>query len=172
MQLKQGERLKLPFEYREELSRPVGKVYSEEEILKEIKNEEKIITVGDETTITLLKHDVRPLLSIFDLKSQRIKIGDEILKNFKSRIIVKNPPGYITYDLYRAIKYALENKIEAIQVVGEEDLASLVCISLADDGVTIIYGIPNMGLGLIRAESEIRLRVEKIFEKMVMEYGS
>ncbi len=172
MQLKQGERLKLPLELREELSRPAGDVFTGEEILKKITGVDKIISVGDETTMTLLKAGIRPLLSIFDLKSKRMKIGDEILKNFKNRLIIKNPQGYITYDLFKGIKYALENCIEAIQVVGEEDLASLVCIYLAEEGAIIIYGIPNMGLALLKVEKNIKERVEKIMEKMVVEYGS
>ncbi|MCI4435095.1 MAG: DUF359 domain-containing protein [Thermoplasmata archaeon] len=172
MQLKQGERLRLPDYLRDELSKPVGKVLSGNELSKMVEDETKLICVGDETTETVIHLGIKPKLSIFDLKSRRIRFHEKLLNVFKHRIIVKNPPGYITYDLFRSIKYSLENSVPAIQVVGEEDLASLVCIFYAQLGVTIIYGIPNMGLALIKVDENIKKRTEEIFEKMVIEDGA
>ncbi|MGC9138090.1 MAG: GTP-dependent dephospho-CoA kinase family protein [Thermoplasmata archaeon] len=169
MQLKQGERLRLPEELREELSRPAGTIYSD---VKEIPVRENIISVGDETTNSLIDMGIRPILSIFDLRSRRMKFSDILLYKFPWRIIVKNAPGYITYDLFKSVRYALDNGIPAIQVIGEEDLASLVCIHHASMGVTIIYGIPNMGLALVKVDKDLKERTEIILGKMVIEDGA
>ncbi len=171
MQLKPGEYLRLPDELREELSKPVGSVYKENE-LKPILTGKKVISIGDETTLTLFRVGIIPYLSVFDLKTKRKIITEDILKNFKHRIIVTNPQGYLTYYLFSAIKIAMEKNIPAIQVIGEEDLASLVCISMANNGVIIIYGIPNMGLNVIEVNDEIKNRTNNVLEKMVVENGT
>lgn len=171
MQLKPGESLRLPEFLREELSKPVGKIYNENE-LKDILKNKKVISIGDETTLTMLRLGIKTLLSIFDLKTKRRILSYDIIDNFSHRLIVTNPPGYITYEMFQSVKYALDNGINAIQVIGEEDLASLVCIEILDYGVTIIYGIPNMGLGLIEIDENIKNRTEEVLNKMVIENGT
>ncbi len=172
MQLKQGERLRLPENLREELSLPVGPVYNENEVLKIIKGK-KVISIGDETTLTLLKHNFDPMLAIFDLKTKREKIDSRRLVNhFKEKLIVENPPGYITYELWNAVKIAIENKEKAILVVGEEDMASIPSIYHSKDGVIIIYGIPNKGLNIIEVGKGIKEKVKNLLKMMVREYGS
>ena len=53
-----------------------------------------------------------------------------------------------------------------IVVEGEEDLASLVCVSLAPDGTNVIYGIPFKGLMLLTVDAQIRECVNEILKKM------
>lgn len=171
MQLKPGESLKLPDSIREELSKPVGSIHQENELKDILKNKE-IISIGDETTLTMFRLGITPGLSIFDLKTKRKIIKEDILKNFAHRLIVTNPQGYITYYLFAGVRLALERHIPAIQVIGEEDLASLVCISIVNNGVTIIYGIPNMGLNIIEVDDEIKNRTNNVLEKMVIENGA
>lgn len=172
MQLRQGERLRLPDHLRDELSKPAGDVISDKDIPYFLKEGNPVVCVGDETTLTIIRLGINPVLSIFDLKSKRKRYFNELTDFFRHRIIVRNPPGYITYDLFKSIRYALDNSVPAVQVVGEEDLASLVCINHVELGVTIIYGIPNMGLALIRVDKDIKKRTEDIIEKMVIENGA
>jgi len=172
MQLRQGERLKLPENLRYELSVPVGPVYNENDAMKIIEKR-KVISIGDETTLTLIKNNFEPMLAIFDLKTKRESIDSRILmKHFKEKIVVENPPGYITYDLWSVVKNALENKDRAILVVGEEDMASIPSIYHSKDGVIIIYGIPNKGLSIIEVGKDIKERVKNLLKMMVREYGS
>ncbi|MGC8662811.1 MAG: GTP-dependent dephospho-CoA kinase family protein [Thermoplasmata archaeon] len=170
MQLKPGESLNLPDNLRDELSKSVGQIYSENSIYDLLKNKD-VIAVGDETTLTMLRNGLMPRLSIFDLKTKRKIIGQDIINNFNHRLIVTNPQGKLSYYLINSIKIALNKKIPAIQVIGEEDLASLACISLANNGVIIIYGIPNMGLSIIEVNDEIKKLTNEILEKMVIENG-
>ncbi len=171
MQLKPGESLILPEELRENLSKPVGKIYNDENIYKILKDKE-VIAVGDETTLTMIKLKIKTKLSIFDLKTKRMQISDDLLNNFPHRIIVSNDQGKITYYLINAIKISLEKNIPAIQVIGEEDLASLVCITMVPNGVIIIYGIPNMGITVIEVNDDIKKITNDIISKMVIENGA
>jgi len=172
MQLRQGERLKLPENLRFELSVPVGPVYNENDAMKIIEKR-YVISIGDETTLTLIKNNFEPMLAIFDLKTKRESIDSKILMNhFKEKIVVENPPGCITYDLWNGVKMALENKDRAILVVGEEDMASIPSIYHSRDGVIIIYGIPNKGLNIIEVGKDIREKVKNLLKMMVREYGS
>ncbi len=172
MQLKQGERLKLPENLRGELSVPVGSVYNENDAMRIIEKK-NVISIGDQTTLTLIKNNFEPMLAIFDLKTKREKIDSKRLMNhFREKIIVENPPGYITYELWNGVKIALENKDRAILVVGEEDMASIPSIYHSNEGVIIIYGIPNKGLNIIEVGKEIKEKVKNLLKMMVREYGS
>ena len=54
----------------------------------------------------------------------------------------------------------------AHQVDGEEDLASLVAIYLAPSDVTVIYGLPDKGVLVVKSDTEYKKMVKKILDKM------
>jgi len=87
----------------------------------------------------------------------------------KKSVVVKNPAATITDDLWNVIKLAfedLEKNSLRIEVEGEEDLASLAAIYMAPGDVTIIYGLPDKGVLVVKANKENKNKVKKILDKM------
>ena len=163
----------LPDDLRELLRKPIGQLVDEKKLLKLIKNEKYIVSIGDQVTYTLLKHDIEPVFCIVDFKTKRGECSPEIvdvIKSFgKKSIVVKNPPATISDDLWNVIKFAYENiKIGSlrIEVEGEEDLASLAAIYLAPSDVTIIYGLPDKGVLVVEPTKEIKKWVKNVLDKM------
>ena len=137
-----------------ELKKPLGKLYPDfEDAIEEIKSSEFLISVGDATFNNLTKYELFPNIGIIDNLIQRknhtheIILADNILK-------AENPAGTITDDLWETIGKALElsnsGECYVIEVSGEEDLAVLPCILMADPNTTILYGQPNEGLVLLK----------------------
>jgi hypothetical protein len=95
-----------------------------------------------------------------------------LIKSFgKKAIVVKNTAGAISDDLWNVIKYAFESLDEGgirIEVDGEEDLASLAAIYMAPVDVTIIYGLPDKGVLVVKPTKEIKDKVKKILDIMKM----
>ncbi|MGC8996218.1 MAG: DUF359 domain-containing protein [Thermoplasmata archaeon] len=171
MPLKPGECYYLQDELRTEIQKNNGKIYNDiEDVLNEYKNE-KIVSIGDYVTYSFINKNFKPYLSIFDLKTKRKFKFDDLLEFFKHRLIVFNPPGCITYYLIDAINYATKNNIDAIQVVGEEDLATLISILLFDNSIIIIYGIPDIGMSIIEINEEWKNKAKSVIERMVIKNG-
>ena len=163
----------LPDKLRDLLKTPVGKLVDEKGLVELLKNEKHIISIGDQVTYTLLKHDIEPSFCVVDFKTRRGKCEKEIidvLKSFgKKAVVVENPPGTISDDLVNTIKLAIEN-IEAgsirIEVVGEEDLASLPALYFAPPDATIIYGLPNKGVLVVKPTKEMKHKVREVLDEM------
>ena len=160
----------LPEEMRDELKEIMGDILSQEELAERLGPDDLIITIGDVVTLTLLEMGIIPGLSIVDYQTQRGSDEDfkARLSKFQQPVVnVKNPPGEITGQLFDAIQDGIDN-IRQLRIVveGEEDLASLVCVSLAPDGTNVIYGIPFKGLMLLTVDAQIRERVGGILKKM------
>jgi uncharacterized protein (UPF0218 family) len=76
----------------------------------------------------------------------------------------------ITEALWNAIKKAFdEPRHIRIVVDGEEDLASLACISLSRENTTVIYGIPNRGASIHHVDSKLKDMVNEALDKMRIE---
>lgn len=140
-------------------------------IVKNLRNlnfkDKLIICIGDETSRELLKLGIKPKICIYDCKIMRkeIPIPEEI-KNFNAEEIeVRNPAGEITEELYNAIEKSLKsNSNVKIHVIGEEDLAALVVISLAPLNSLVLYGQPKKGIAFIEVDEKIKKRVSKILK--------
>ena len=123
-----------------------------------IKSSEFLISVGDATFANLTKYELYPNIGIIDNLIQRknhthdVIRADHILK-------ADNPAGYLTDDLWETIGQALElsdtGECYVIEVAGEEDLAVLPCILLANPETTILYGQPNEGLVVLKVSDTI-----------------
>ena len=166
---------KLPEHLRNLLKEPIGLLVDNERKLVEIlKNEKYIVSVGDQVTYTLLKHDIKPFMGIVDYKTRRGSCSDDVknlIKSFgKKTFVVENPPGCISDDLWTVIKFAFENinsdSNMLIEVEGEEDLASLAVIYMAPSDVTIIYGLPDRGVLVVKPTSEIKQKIKKVLDEM------
>jgi len=163
----------LPEKLRDLLKTPVGKLVDERTLIKLLKNKDHIISIGDTVTYTLLKHDIEPSFCIVDFRTRRgicPKEVVDILKSYGKRsIVVQNAAGTISDDLIDVIKLAIEN-LDAgslrIEVVGEEDLASLAVIYYAPPDATIIYGLPNKGVLVVKPTREMKQKVEEVLDEM------
>jgi uncharacterized protein (UPF0218 family) len=165
----------LPDELRDKLKKPIGKFFVDErELLIFLKNEKYIVSVGDQVTYTLLKNNIFPIFCIVDFKIERgnySPVLKKLIKSFgKKTLTVKNLQGEISDELWSAIKNAynvLEKGSLRIEVLGEEDMASLAAIFLAPrNDVTIIYGLPDKGVVVVKATDENKLKVKEVLDEM------
>ncbi len=164
------EQLSLPWEFRAVLKEPLGSMVSENNIGEELQGSEKIVTVGDLCSLTLYERDIIPDIAVVDYATRRGDVGDKrekIRKIGKSVINVKNPPGVITRDLWDAVKTAFAREISVrIEVSGEEDLATLPAVWHAPEKTVVIYGLPDVGLILVKDLEIAKKMVQNVLEIM------
>jgi len=163
----------LPKNLRDLLREPIGLLVDEKKLVEILKDEKYIVSVGDQVTYTLLKYDIKPFMGIVDYKTRRGSCSDDVKKLIKSfgrkTFVVRNPSGCISDDLWSVIKYAFEDLKSGdilIEVEGEEDLASLAVIYMAPSVVTIIYGLPDRGVLVVKPTSEVKQKIKKILDEM------
>lgn len=163
----------LPNDLRDALKEPLGRLVDEQELLKLISHDEYIVSVGDLVTFTLLNNGVKPGVCIVDyiLKRKDYALDmKEKIKGFDAKQInVKNPPGTITDELWNAIESAFKKRVEGpfrIEIDGEEDLAALAAIFLAPSDATVIYGLPNKGVVVVKATTAHKRKVKEILDRM------
>ncbi len=164
----------VPDDLRGKLAAPVGILLSAiEDILREISGSRLIVTVGDIVTLDLLESGITPDISIVDYITKRdlqSNLKERFAKFPQTELFIKNPPGVITEALWDAIKKAFDEP-EHIRIVvdGEEDLASLACISLSLENTTVIYGIPNRGASIHHVDRKLKKMVNDALDKMRIE---
>lgn len=163
----------LPDDLKDTLKGHIGQLVDEPTLLKLLKNEKHIVSVGDRVTYTLLKHGFSPVLCIVDFILERKSYPSEMkacIQSFgKVHLKIQNPPGTITDELWDAIKAFFENPQTSpvcIEVEGEEDLASLAAIYLAPPGVTVIYGLPNKGVVVVQSTTAHKQKVKEVLDRM------
>ena len=155
-----------------ELKKPLGKLYPNfEDAIEEIKSSKFLISVGDATFNNLTKYGLSPNIGIIDNLIQRKNHTHDIIHAEKV-LKVKNPAGTITDGLWETIGQALELSNDGvsyvIEVEGEEDLAVLPCILMANPQTTILYGQPNEGLVLLKA-SDVKDKAQKLIDGFIEE---
>jgi len=163
----------LPDDLRNKLKEPLGLLVDEKELLKLLEEDKYIVSVGDQVTYTLLKNNIKPVFCIVDFKTKRNRCSDEIknmIQSFgKLKVTIDNPPKCISSKLWDAIESAYDNLGKnslRIEINGEEDLAALPAILLAPRDVTIIYGLPNKGVVIVKAIEKNKRKVKEILDKM------
>jgi len=163
----------LPDHLKDTLKGYIGKLVDEPGLLEILKKETSFVTVGDKVTYTALTHGFTPLLCIVDFILERKPYPKEmktLIQGYgKVHLIIKNPPGTLTDELWDAIHTVYqhpENQPVCIQVEGEEDLASLAAIYLAPRGVTVIYGLPNKGVVVVKATDAHKRKVKEVLDQM------
>ena len=88
-------------------------------------------------------------------------IGDTVVR-------VVNPAGTLTRDAWVALDEAFKSASRVrIEVIGEEDLTALAAIDLAPEGTVVLYGQPDAGVVLVRADADAKARVRDILGRMV-----
>lgn len=162
------EDLFLTKEVRNELKKPLGKLFSgknEREVVKKVIKEisnKKLICVGDTATNSFLSIGFKPDICIFD---GRVRRNEYIKTRLKPNLFVYNPPSSITKESWRIIKSAIKSGIGKIFVNGEEDLLVIPCVLLSKDNF-IVYGQPSEGLVLVRSDEKAKRRFKKILLEM------
>ncbi|MDD4307373.1 MAG: DUF359 domain-containing protein [Thermoplasmata archaeon] len=156
---------------RNELASPVGLVLTSPSDFKDaLVGSTLLICIGDVVTLDLLDIGCVPDISIIDYKTKRMPIA-EVKARFKNypqeEISVRNPAGVITQELWDTILNGFEKPRKLrIVVDGEEDLASLACISLAPLGSMVVYGIPGKGASFNRVDAGLKRLVNDALDKM------
>ncbi|MFB6282458.1 MAG: GTP-dependent dephospho-CoA kinase family protein [Halobacteria archaeon] len=161
--------IRLPQEMRGELKDPLGPVRTE----VEEPQEGRLITVGDIVTCHFLDADVTPDLSLVDGKTKRREVEAELVEKWRevpALETVDNPSGTVSYEMVKTIQRGLSAEPESlIEVEGEEDLAALPAVALAEDGDVVVYGQPNEGMVYVYVDEEIRSKVLDLLERMDIE---
>ncbi|MBI4392648.1 MAG: DUF359 domain-containing protein [Euryarchaeota archaeon] len=159
---------------RDELTKPLGRVYTTEEAVEAVKKTAWLVAVGDVTTESFLEGGLVPRVMVVDFKTRRS--GD--MERLRARLAglqattvkVQNPAARITDELWQAVASSLSgNGHTVIEVDGEEDLAALPALMLAPNGTVIAYGQPEMGVVLITVDAAVRARVRSILQRMEVE---
>lgn len=167
------EDLVLPEELIPEMRKPLGKLLKDARSLK-ISGSKKVVTVGDQCTLSLIGEGIEPDLAIVDYKTKREKIelaqeingfGDVVLK-------LRNPAGSISREAWEVLEsaFATDKKVR-IDVEGEEDLLALPSIMIAPLGTTVIYGMPSQGLVVVHVDERIKNKVSSLIRRMVKKGG-
>ncbi len=152
---------------RKKLQRIYGELVSTPDLPGKLSGE-IVICVGDVVTDTLLSLGIQPDVAIVDYKTKREKMVFERIKNYGDKVLkVRNPAGTITPELWATVRKAISmgEKVR-VDVDGEEDLAVIPVIYFAPLGATVIYGMPNTGLVLIKVSDEDKKKVNEIIREM------
>lgn len=155
---------------RAELSMPFGELLRGEEVVDALSDCERIIAVGDVVSSTLINKGVIPHLTVYDRRNERrdLKAGEHPadLLALPERM-VENPPGTITPGLVEAMKLGIEDHGKTkVRVVGEEDLAALVCAAIAPTGSCLLYGLPGKGVVLVHTDAKINQAAQILIRSM------
>ena len=140
----------------------------------ELNDANYIVTVGDICTIKINEQLRMPNLSVIDFKTKRHKAlsleQKKIMETIGDRTLnVKNDAGTISDELWNAIEVAISDNIRTrIVVQGEEDLATLAAISLADMGAKVIYGMPDKGMVVVDVNQRSKKRANSFLERMLV----
>ncbi len=168
--------LKIPLNLRKALQRPLGRLIRAKnsniiERITEIVNqtrssENKIVTVGDVVSSTLIEAGLIPDIAIIDLKTKRTPITPAQPDKFD--YMLTNPPGIIKKEVWSLLAnvYLKMTKPITIYVDGEEDLLAIPASLLAPDGSIILYGQPDEGIVIIHANKETKRRFQEFLLEM------
>jgi len=161
--------LSLPESVRPLLKRPLGKLFSKQEeafdYMRKLRPA-RLITVGDRVTADFLEAGIKPDIAIIDFLIMRFPADKKIKRVIEDYQVptkhVKNPPSKITKELQDAVKDAVPPL--KIIVEGEEDLATLPAILMAQFGSVVAYGQPNEGIVLVEVTKEKKREIADILK--------
>src|SRR6266581_3956261 len=162
--------LRLPDSLREYLRWPMGALVQGPSILPTIGSASPVVTVGDFCTLDLVARGRTPDICVVDFKTRRQEDPElrEALQRIGSKVLrLTNPPGTIMPDSWRVLSEAFKSKERVrVEVRGEEDLLTLVCLALAPPSAAVLYGMPTQGVVIVRADSTAKGKVLDILRRM------
>ncbi len=163
--LQAGLALRLPEGGRARLAEPFGEVFDGAELVRRVQGAGAIAAVGDVTAGVAVRERLETRFIVVDFKTKRGPAAkDEAVRAFGKTVEkVSCPPGHMTADLYNAVlRAARRRSTTRIEVDGEEDLAVMPAIMHLAPPATVIYGLPNRGVTLVKVDDESR-RVAREF---------
>lgn len=165
----------LPVNLREELRKPLGKVFKTTQqivgaIFKSPKKPIKIIAVGDIIVESLIKNKINPDVKIIDFRSRRkdilISLGPKKLGKFT------NKPGTLNIKTAEKLKKLIQKSVYKkekswLTVNGEEDLLTLPAILFAPLGSLVLYGHWQFGVVAVLVTEENKSETIQLLKKFV-----
>ncbi|MCD6215689.1 MAG: pantetheine-phosphate adenylyltransferase [Candidatus Aenigmarchaeota archaeon] len=153
--------------------KPFGKVFTDvKKAKRHLKG--KIVTVGDFSTMALLKIGKIPDIAIIDGKTGRKPVKNvekelkkSLQKKGKKLIVLnaKNPASSVSRQAWDSVKKAFSfytsGAAVLIKIKGEEDLLVMPSTYFAPVGTNILYGLPNKGLILVRVNKKKKAKIKK-----------
>lgn len=164
----------LPERLRSELKSPLGllirgsvdeTVGKLSELIDSIKPE-KIISVGDVVSESMLRKGLKVDVFIVDNKSMR-KPREPLHFKVNKILTLINPAGTINSAAWRIIGEAINSRgLVKVLVDGEEDLLTMVAVLLAPENSIVVYGQPNEGVVVIKVDEKSKRKISEILGRM------
>jgi len=173
---------KLPQELRDELGRGMGLVIRggdylrvAYEVVRNVGDCGRLWAVGDVICLSLIRVGCVPKVCVVDGKTLRTVMLNVNLSSFTElfRYVfrVVNPPGTLSEESVAAVRSAVDVGSALIVVNGEEDLLGLLVLMYADLGDYLVYGLPGVGVDLVKVTEEVRCRALELFTKFTQADG-
>ena len=165
-----GVTLTLPESLRSVLKKPFGDIYPDNELKDALEKYGLVAAVGDMTALTLKRLEITPHIAVVDFKTERKELAslEAEIRTIGIKVAkLDNPAATITKALWEAIRSAYgSDDPTRVEVNGEEDLATLVCIHLAPMKSAVVYGQPKEGVVLVEITQKIKNMVRNILANM------
>ncbi|MGB9729079.1 MAG: GTP-dependent dephospho-CoA kinase family protein [Thermoprotei archaeon] len=127
----------------------------------------RVILVGDRVSYNFINEGFSPNIIIIDEREKRNNVDSRWVYNWANTIKnIKNPPGTISREALTVIKECINEDKCAIIVDGEEDLLVLPAILYSKDNTVVFYGLPDVGLILVKSEKSKKMFIKKILERV------
>ncbi|MFH0979888.1 MAG: pantetheine-phosphate adenylyltransferase [Candidatus Roizmanbacteria bacterium] len=155
LRFKNKKQLIMPEYLREELRKPLGKVFNDTNSLLHYINIMEwtmVIAVGDIIVDSLLKEGIEPDIKIIDFRSRRkpLKMTGPVLLRAagipKRSTPVVNKPGTINLKTAEKLKQLIQKNEGWLVIDGEEDLLALPSILFAPLDSLVLYGHWHYGV--------------------------
>ncbi|HID04731.1 MAG TPA: DUF359 domain-containing protein [Aigarchaeota archaeon] len=169
-----GRRLCFSEDLKEELRKPLGVLYvgdvtsSSRQAVEAIlaRGAEPVVTVGDVTTSSFIKQDLKPKTAIVDYRFERVDFRERVDFSGYRVVRIRNPAGCISPEAAEAVFSAVQDEGSVVLVVeGEEDLLALPAILACGDGGAVAYGQPKTGCVVVFVDGAARGRVVDILRR-------
>jgi uncharacterized protein (UPF0218 family) len=169
---------RLPDDLRVELRRGVGLVIRGDyrsvalSVVEVVGDCSRLWAVGDVVCSSLVDVGCVPKVCVVDGRTLRgVPIDYERLKKMFSEVVrVRNPPGCVSEDALRVIKYCVSRSNVLVLVDGEEDLIGLLVLMFADLGDYLVYGLPGIGVDVVEVNEGSRGWASGIISKFKEDY--
>lgn len=165
--------MRLPESLRKQLKIPFGILLPSQQvnrnnIQKHLSEKTFLITVGDATTENMINLGIVPSLQIIDNQEKRKERKLLSIKGVNTTLSCRNPAGEINKECITTIKNGFNSKSPVrIIVDGEEDLLVIPVCIFAPPNSVVMYGQPNEGLVIVKIDTEIRDKAQKILDSMI-----
>jgi len=160
-------------ETRSSLKMPLGRllpgegpeIYNELAKLISLKKPPRVIFVGDAVSRNATVKRIRRDLMIIDNREMRGPTK-AFEASAERTFRVRNEPGTIGLEAWAAVEDAVESANAVVIVDGEEDLLTLVAMTVAPLGSFVIYGQPDKGVVLVEIDKKARRKAQALVEGM------